>query len=576
MRRQLSVTFSGHSTAGKKAINQDAFAAHLATGPEADLKGASAVICDGVSSCDESHIASQTAVTSFISDYFSTPPNWSVRKAATKVLYSLNNWVYQQNASRSGTQDSLLTTFSAAILKSNTLHCFHAGDTRIYQQRGDNLELLTTDHVRTEFGHEFLARALGAEQHLQMDYIKRDLEVGDRLLFTSDGVHGYLAHDCIKKILGDTGLSIESISQTLVDQALQAGSDDNLTALVAQVDELPQETLDETHRRLTALPIPPVMAVGNKIDDYEVLDIIFSGTRSHMYLVKDLVSAQHFVLKTPSENFTEDPIYLDGFMREDWVGQRIDHPNVMKTYHPGREKNFMYYLGEHIEGKNLREWIQDNPNPPLEAVRKIVKQAVAGIRAFNRADMIHQDLKPENIMINQDGRVKILDFGTVLIAGTDEISSPLDKSVPQGSVNYVAPEYLMAEKGTARSDLFSLAVIVYEMITGKLPYREASIKQVKLNSYGDISYIPSTHHRRDVPLWVEGCLRKALQPNPRHRYESFSEFERDFTVPNSKLEISIREKPLIERNPVRVWQGIALILFILNLLQLMPQLPNDW
>ena len=183
--------------------------------------------------------------------------------------------------------------------------------------------------------------------------------------------------------------------------------------------------------------------------------------------------------------------------------------------------------------------------------------------------MIHQDLKPENIMINQDGRVKILDFGTVLIAGTDEISSPLDKSIPQGSVNYVAPEYLMGEKGTSRSDLFSLAVIVYEMITGKLPYREASVKQVELNNYSDITYIPSTHHRRDVPLWVEGCLRKALQANPRHRYESLSEFQQDLTVPNPQLEVSVREKPLIERNPLRVWQGIALILLLLNVWQLL-------
>ena len=88
---------------------------------------------------------------------------------------------------------------------------------------------------------------------------------------------------------------------------------------------------------------------------------------------------------------------------------------------------------------NLREWLQDNPKPPLDAVRDIVRQAIAGLRAFQRADMVHQDLKPENIMINRDGRVKLLDFGTVMIAGTDEIASPLDKSVPQGSVNYVAP-----------------------------------------------------------------------------------------------------------------------------------------
>jgi len=182
--------------------------------------------------------------------------------------------------------------------------------------------------------------------------------------------------------------------------------------------------------------------------------------------------------------------------------------------------------------------------------------------------MVHQDLKPENIMINRDGRVKILDFGTVMIAGTDEIASPLDKSVPQGSVNYVAPEYLMGERGSTRSDLFSLAVIAYEMVTGKLPFDEPAIKRVSLKSYSQLDYIPARHRRHDLPPWIEGCLRKALQPNPAHRYADFSEFQQDFTVPNAQLVAEIHRQPLIRKNPVAVWQVLCLILLLLNLLQL--------
>ena len=182
--------------------------------------------------------------------------------------------------------------------------------------------------------------------------------------------------------------------------------------------------------------------------------------------------------------------------------------------------------------------------------------------------MVHQDLKPENIMIDGDGRVKILDFGTVHIAGIEEMNSPLDKSVPQGSVNYVAPEYLMGESGTFRADLFSLAVIVYEMLTGKLPFAERSVKQVQISHYSEFSYTPAIQHRRDLPLWMEGCLRKALQPNPAHRYNALSEFIQDLTVPNSQLEAKVRHQPLLEKNPTRVWQGIAAILLLLNLVQL--------
>lgn len=568
MSTRLEVRFGGLSIEGLKPVNQDAFAAHLPEGTERDLKGAAAVMCDGVSSAADSEIASQMAVTGFINDYFSTPPTWSVRKAASQVLNGLNSWVYRQNAARHGVRDSLLTTFSAAVIKSNTLHVFHAGDSRVWHVRDGQLEQLTRDHVMSEGGREFLARALGADTRLEVDYLTRELLEGDRVLLTTDGVHGVLPAARIRDILTGAGDDLEALARQLVDEALAAGSDDNLSALIVAVDTLPLETLEETHRRLTQRPIPPVLAPGNKIDGFEVLDVIFSGTRSHMYLVKDIDSGQRYVLKAPSENFAEDAVYLDGFIREEWVGQRIDHPNVMKTY-PGRpDKQFMTYLGEHIEGMNLREWMQDNPRPSLDAVRDIVRQAVAGLRAFQRADMVHQDLKPENIMINRDGRVKILDFGTVMIAGTDEIASPLDKSVPQGSVNYVAPEYLMGERGSFRSDLFSLAVIAYEMITGALPFDEPAVKRVSLKSYAELDYIPARHRRHDLPLWIEGCLKKALQPNPADRYDAFSEFLQDFTVPNPQLAANIRRQPLIQKNPVAVWQVLCVILFLLNLWQL--------
>ena len=568
MSQQLQVRFGGYSSAGVKAINQDAFTAHLPEGIDRDLKGAAAVICDGVSSGEESQVASQMAATVFITDYFSTPPTWSTRNAASKVLQGLNSWIHRQNAARNARQDSMLTTFSAVITKSNTLHSFHVGDSRIHHLRGHMFEQITRDHTLTEGGREYLARALGADSHLEVDYHTLDLAVGDRVLLTTDGVHGVLSRAALRELLAGGGADLEACARRIVDAAAQAGSDDNLTALIVSIDQLPLETLDETHRRLTQLPIPPVLASGNRIDGFEVLDVIFSGTRSHMYLVKDSESGQRFVLKAPSENFAEDAVYLDGFIREEWVGQRIDHPNVMKTYRPPREKRFLYYLGEHIEGMNLREWLQDNPKPPLDAVRDIVRQAIAGLRAFQRADMVHQDLKPENIMINRDGRVKLLDFGTVMIAGTDEIASPLDKSVPQGSVNYVAPEYLMGEAGSFRSDLFSLAVVTYDMITGEMPFDEPAVKRVSLDNYGELDYIPANRRRHDLPLWIEGCLRKALQPNPAYRYDAFSEFLQDFTHPNPQLEAHIRRQPLLQKNPLRFWKVLCAVLVVLNLLQL--------
>ena len=566
-RQTLSLRFGGKSTAGVKDANQDAFTAHLPDKTDLEFKGGAAVIADGVSSCKDSHIASQTSVTSFMQDYFSTPHSWSVRNSVSRVLTALNSWLHKENSQSSRENDSMLCTFTAAVLKSNTLHLFHVGDSRLYLYQDGELEQLTVDHVRKSGGKNYLSRALGADRHLEVDYSTRLLKEGDMLLMTTDGVHEFINHKALKNTLKNGFEDAEATAEQLINLALENGSDDNLTALITCVDQLPNETLDESHNRLVELPIPPVMEAGNKIDGYEVLDVIFSGTRSHMYLVKDTESQEQFVLKAPSANFSEDTLYLDGFIREEWVGQRIDHPNVMKTYASNRDKRFLYYLGEHVEGMNLREWMNDNPNPPLDQVRALTKQVIQGLRAFQRADMVHQDLKPENIMINRDGRVKILDFGTVKIAGIEEMNSPLDKSIPQGSVNYVAPEYLIGEPGNYKADLYSLGVIIYEMITGKLPYKEMSTNQVTLNSYSEMDYTPALQHRRDLPLWVEGCLRKAVQQNPRYRYEAFSELETDLTRPNQSLEAKVQHQPMLEKNPLLLWKIIAVLLGALNLLQ---------
>lgn len=567
MTSDLKVRFGGCSTGGRKALNQDAFAAHQPTGQELTFKGATAVIADGVSNCADSHIASQTAVTSFISDYYSTPHSWNLRQSVSRVLHSLNRWLHQHN---SADRDSLLCTFACALVKSRTLHCFHVGDSRIYHLHQGQLEQLSRDHNRIEGGRSYLSRALGGDSQLKVDYSSHSLEPGDCILLSSDGLHEFIPPAQLEQMLVSRAAGHpEACARALVQQALDNGSDDNITALVMVVDQLPEESLSDSQQQLTRLPIPPAMQPGNRIDDYEVLEVIFNGTRSHLYRVVDRASGQQFALKAPSLNFSSDTRYLEGFIREEWVGQRIDHHNVMQTQAPLRPKRFMYYLSEHLEGQTLRQWMDDNPQPSLAQVRPLIRQLIQGLRAFQRADMVHQDLKPENIMIDNDGRVKIIDFGTVKIGGVAEISPPLTSEVPQGSVNYVAPEYLLGQSGTFRSDLFSLAVICYEMLTGKLPYKATGSHQPKLKHYCDLRYRPAIFHRPELPLWIEGCLRKALQPDPAHRYEALSEFQQDLEYPNATLQANIRRQPLLQRNPLRFWQGAAVLLMLLNLVQLL-------
>lgn len=560
--KSLVVKIGGHSSAGRKPSNQDAFAAKVPSGDELFYKGVTLAIADGVSSCEDSHIASQTSVTSFISDYYSTSNSWSVKHSASRVLTGLNAWISQQNNSRK--QSDMLCTFSAVIIKSHTLSWFHVGDTRIYHWRQNKLDCLTQDHAYKERSQTYLARALGGSARIDVDYSDLNVKQGDLILLTSDGVHDSLTHKQINDLVSVYDGNPEFISQQLVEEALTLGSQDNLTAVILEVKSLAEPSLEESHERLTALPIPPALKVGQKIDDFKINKVIFSGTRSHMYQVTNLNTQHDYILKTPSQNFQDDLIYLDGFVREEWVGQHLNHPNVMKTY-ASPNKTWLYYIAEYIEGISVRQWMDDHPEPDLVEVRQIMSQTITGLRAFQRADMVHQDIKPENLMIEKGGRLVIIDFGTTRISGIDELASPLDKSLPQGSVGYLAPEYLMGETGTMQSDLFSFAVVIYEMLLSGLPFEAP--KQPKIKSYSDLTYRSASSYGKRLPVWVEACLMKALKANPNERYHAFSEFEQDFNHPNKTLVNDHEKMPLVMRYPMKTWQTISLVLMIVCLIQ---------
>ncbi|HEB62844.1 MAG TPA: bifunctional protein-serine/threonine kinase/phosphatase, partial [Gammaproteobacteria bacterium] len=388
-----------------------------------------------------------------------------------------------------------------------------------------------------------------------------DLRVKDTFLLTTDGVHDFVDHDLMCEIVSEE-TPVAERAQKIVEKALANKTPDNVTALIFEVESLPEETEEEVFQKLTRLPFPPDLQPGMIIDGFKILQTIAESARGQVYLAEDSANQTKIVLKTPSVNYEDDPTYLNGFIQEQWVGQRINHPGVMKPYISGRHRTCLYFKTEYIEGQNLKEWIQENSEPLLSEVRPIVEQIIQALRAFHRQDMVHQDLKPDNIMIDTSGRVKIIDFGSTKVAGITEITSVINPDHPMGTLNYTAPEYMMGEQGTNRSDIFSLGVIVYEMLTGHLPYKEKNINSFKLRSYSDMKYIPARKWRLDIPEWVDAALKKAVAPNPADRYGLLSEFLYDFKTP--KRDVNGADfQPLLQRNPLLVWQGIAAGCFVL-------------
>ncbi|HAD09911.1 MAG TPA: protein kinase [Porticoccaceae bacterium] len=557
------ITVGQYSDRGVKEENQDSFGVLVPEDTAIQYKGIVAVIADGVSGCAQGKVASETSAKSLLSDYYCTPDSWTVKSSVEKVLLATNRWLYGQGQQVThNSHRGLATTLSALVIKSSTAHLFHIGDTRIYRLNDREFELLTQDHRVWVSGEKnYLTRALGIDLRLDIDYRKLPVQIGDIFLQTTDGVYEFVSDEVMRQLIDSHRDNLDRAAREITRLALENGSDDNVSCQILRIDDLPGLGDEAFYQKLTELPFPPPLSAGMILDGYRVLREIHASKRTQVYLAEDTDTGSQVVLKTPSVNFEDDPTYLDLFMHEEWVGNRLSSNHVLKVIEQQRPRRFLYYVSEYIEGITLRSWMHDHPESDLNETREIIQQLSRGLLAFHKLEMIHQDLKPENVMIDNQGTVKIIDFGSTKIAGVEEISSPLERLTLLGTKNYTAPEYLLGHPCSPRSDIFSLGVISYEMLTGKLPFGE----KYDESSIHTLGYTPARRWVPDLPIWVDGALEKALRKNPERRYGELSEFVHDLSNPNPEF---LREKhePLLVRNPLAFWRGLAVTALFLNVL----------
>ena len=569
MANQLKIAAGQYSDKGRKDINQDFHGIAIPPEPQLTSKGIAIALADGISSSAVSQVASQSAVTGFLEDYYCTSDAWSVKTSAERILSATNAWLHsqtQQSQYRYDKDRGYVCTLSAMVIKSNTAYFFHVGDSRIYRLRGDALEQLTTDH-RVWFAQDqsHLSRALGVNSQLEIDYQALQIEPGDVFVLATDGVYEHADASFIVNTVkacqgeGDTGL--DRAAKLIAGEAYQQGSTDNLTVQLVQIEALPSQRVTETVQQLSQLPLPPLLEARMAFDGYKIVREVHGSSRSHIYLAVDVESNASVILKTPSIDLQADPAYLERFLTEEWIARRINSPHVLKPCSVTRKQNYLNVATEFIDGQTLAQWMIDNPRPSLETVRGIVAQIAKGLRAFHRMDMLHQDLRPANVMIDATGTVKIIDFGATRVASILEQADPAAVQAILGTAQYTAPEYFLGEGGTPRSDLFSLGVITYHMLTGRLPYGAEVAKARTRTAQHNLQYDSVLDDDREIPAWIDGVLRKAVHPNPAKRYEELSEFVYDLRHPNQAF-LNKTRPPLMERNPLVFWKTTALILAV--------------
>ncbi|TCB13756.1 bifunctional protein-serine/threonine kinase/phosphatase [Acinetobacter sp. ANC 5045] len=569
MKKTLKVSIGQYSTAGVKQQNQDFHGVYLPEGHVLKQKGIACVIADGIGSSNVSHLAAETAVGSFLSDYYSTSDAWSTQTSAERVIRATNSWLYAQTQQSQGRFDKdrgYVCTLSALILKQQQAHVFHVGDSRIYRIRDHEIELLTHDHrVWLSSKEHYLSRALGADYRIEIDYRNIELKEKDIFLLMTDGVYEFVTDQQLLDLtLIDADLN--QLAKRLVEKALEQGSDDNLSFQVIRVEQLPE--LNQFHIQQDYV-FPQQLSKGEVFEGYVIDKILHQNHRSCLYLAHD-TQQQPLVIKTLGVDLQQDKYAVEQFQLEDWVSKRLKHDNLMQCYPHNTEKKYLFQCYEYLQGETLAQWLHRQEKPlNLDEILPILQQTALALNAMHRLEMLHQDIRPKNIIVlNTESamKIKLIDYGSTAVRGLVEIN-PKNANRPLGTLAFMAPEYFIDHSPSVHSDQFSLAVMAYYLLTKQLPYgtdlaRCNSLKQLK-----KVQYYSIRKYRPDLPIWLDKILGQALSIEPTHRFEALSELIHNLMHPSKEL-LNSKPPAIIERDPLRFWQISCTVLGLLFLLSI--------
>ena len=515
-----------------------------------------AAIADGIGGAKGGRVAAETAVRGFLDGFCDLPETMDVRRASATIINALNAWIYAQ-----GRHDPQLAgmgcTFTALVLRGRTVHVLHAGDTRAYRLGGARLTCLTVDHVRersTGRSH-VLTRALGVETEVRLDYAAQPVALHDRLLLCSDGVHGFLTDDTIAEILSERS-GPEETARALVKTALDAGSADNCTALLLDVVRLPNADAADIGPAIMKLPLIPTPQVGDTVDGFVLKVLISDGRYSRILGAVDEIDGGDAALKFPKPQVAAVATYHAAFVREAWVGARVTSPWVGRSIAlpPGRQ-SCLYTVMPLYQGELLETRLSRVPLVGLEEGRDIAMKLARAVTALHRAGVIHRDIKPDNVILEGGGTLKLIDLGVVRIPGLEDFPP---EDVP-GTIAYMAPEMFAGEAGNEATDQYALGVTMFRVFTGEYPYGNLdAVSPPRRERPRELCAL-----RPDLPAWLQATIERAIAAQPGDRFRDVTEFAVEMEAgPVCAPQARPRPLTLYERNPVLFWQGVAALLAV--------------
>lgn len=552
----LTVSLGHASEKGLRPRNEDYVGAATPEGAELEAKGMLLAVADGVGGHANGREAAESTVRGLLADYYATHDTWSVEKSLATVLGAINRWMVSQSR-KAQEQAGMATTLTAMVLRGTRYYLAHVGDSRAYLLRAGKLTRLTEDHTweHPELSN-VLHRAVGLDARLVLDHAEGGMQQGDRFVLMTDGIWSTLREGIVAGLLDRHG-DAEAAANALVMEALRGGSTDNCTALVANVDEAPTSNLRDSFASASRLPLPPRLRSGDELDGLRVQEMLHESRVTLLYRVKRLSDDAALVLKTLQPE-AGDPEAVGALVHEEWLARRVPAPDFPQVI-AHDERAHLYYLMTWHEGDTLKAKLARGHRFAIPELTQIGVALLKAMGKLHRLGIVHRDIKPDNLHLDREGRLRILDLGVAASDGEDlrEINNP-------GTPSYMAPELYAGQAADEASDLYACGVTLYELFTRKYPYGE--VEPFQHPKFGDPT--PPTRYRPDLPAWLENLLLKACARDPKERFETGEEFLLALERAAHRPLATPRRTPLLQRNPSFALKLLAILSLALNLILL--------
>ncbi|MEE4680981.1 bifunctional protein-serine/threonine kinase/phosphatase [Pseudomonas alliivorans] len=544
----LQLRFAEFSASGPRPENQDALRLVTPVAALAASKGYLFALADGVSQCADGALAAQSTLQALALDYYSTPETWGVAQSLDRLLLAQNRWLLA---------NGLLTTLSALVLRGRRFTLAHVGDCRAYRWQSGKLKRISEDHVweQADMQH-VLKRALGLDQYVVMDYLEGELCEGERLLLVSDGIWATLGDASIRSILTEQE-DLDSAVRTLVSAAHLAGSQDNASALLIQIDGLGEDDLGDALLQLQQWPLPPALKPGQVFEGWTVGNVLAQSRQSILYRAHDAHGLPWLIKTLPSARHDE-PGAGQGLLLEEWFLRRVAG-RFFPEIHPLPERQHLYYVMREYSGRTLAHLFSLSGPLPLAQWQDLATRLLRATGLLHRRNIIHRDIKPENLLLGDDGELRLLDFGLAFCPGLSVVNA---EDLP-GTPSFIAPEAFNGAEPDPQQDLYAVGITLYYLLTGHYPHGE--IEAFQHRRFG--TPIPASRYRPDLPLWLSQSLDKAVQANPAQRYETAEQWQLELEQAE-QCPVVARPRPLLEREPLMVWRTLALVSLLINLVGL--------